>query len=119
MSKLEIVAALQEIGLLLRVKAKDPFRSRAYSRAAQSIADFAGDLNALIAQKRLTELKGIGSSLASVIEDLHNTGTSSVLEKLKDELPPGALTLSQIAGLSLKKIRQLHESLGITNINAS
>lgn len=116
MSKFEIAAALQEIGTLMRFSAKEPFKARAYARAAQSIADYPGDIDQLIADGRLTELKGIGSSLSAVIGDLHNTGRSSILERLRAELPPGILALSQIPKLTLKRIRQLHESLGITNI---
>lgn len=116
MTKFEIAAALQEIGTLMRFSAKEPFKARAYARAAQSIADYPGDIDKLIAEARLTELKGIGSSLAGVIGDLHNTGRSSILEKLREELPPGILVLSQIPKLTLKRIRQLHESLGISNI---
>jgi DNA polymerase/3'-5' exonuclease PolX len=48
MSRFEIVAALQEIGLLLRLKAGDPFRARAYAKAAQAIAEFDGDFPALV-----------------------------------------------------------------------
>ncbi len=43
MSRFEIAAALQEIGLLLRLKAGDPFRARAHTNAAQAIAEFDGD----------------------------------------------------------------------------
>ena len=116
MTKFGIVAALQEIGLLLRLKPGNQFRWRAYGKAAQTIAEFDGDLAALIEQKQLTEIKGIGPSLAAVIEELHASGSSSLLERLRAELPPGVLTLSQVPGLTLKKIKKLNESLGITNI---
>ena len=43
MSRFEIAAALQEIGLLLRLKAGDPFRARAYTNAAPALAEFDGD----------------------------------------------------------------------------
>jgi DNA polymerase/3'-5' exonuclease PolX len=37
MTKFEIAAALQEIGLRLRVKGEDQYRSRAYTKAAQAM----------------------------------------------------------------------------------
>ena len=58
----------------------------------------------------------IGSSLAGVIEDLYATGHSSVLDKLRHELPKGVLELSQVPGLTLKRIESLNETLGIDNI---
>ncbi len=102
--------------MLLRLKAGDPFRARAYQKAAQAISEFSGDFDHLVKQKRLTTIKGIGQSLAAVIEELYATGQSSLLKKLRGELPPGVETLSQIPGLSIKKIKALYEALGITNL---
>src|SRR5207247_8640023 len=116
MSRFEIVAALQEIGLLLRLKAGDPFRARAYAKAAQAIAEFDGDFPALVKEKRLTDIKGIGQSLAGVIDELYVTGQSSLLLKLRGELPPGALTLSQASGLTLNKIKKLNDAVGVSSI---
>ena len=117
MTKVGVVAALQEIALLLRLKSGDPFRSRAYAKAAQAIAEFGGDFQSLVEQRRLTEIKGIGNSLAGVIEQLVMSGRSSLLERLREEVPPGALVLSQIPGLTLKKIKKLDAALGISSID--
>jgi DNA polymerase (family 10) len=117
MNKFEIAAALQEIGLLLRLQGKDQFRWRAYTKAAQAVAEDGSDFPALVEGKRLTQIKGIGASLAGVIEDLYTTGRSSLLEKLRQELPQGVVPLSQIPGLSVKKIRALNRALGITNVS--
>ena len=117
MTKVDIVAALQEIASLLRLKASDPYRSRAYAKAAQAIAEFEGDFSRLVEQKHLTEIKGIGQSLAGVIEELYLTGKSSVLLGLREEMPSGALTLSQIPGLTLKKIKTLSEHLSINSVD--
>ena len=74
MNKFAVAAALQEIGQLLRLNAGDQFRSRAYAKAAQAVAEAGNDFPVLVEQKRLTEIKGIGQSLAGVIEDLYFTG---------------------------------------------
>jgi DNA polymerase (family X) len=116
LNRFEISAALQEIGLLLRAGGTDQFRSRAYARAAQAVAGFDGDFPRLVQEKRLTEIKGIGESLAGVIEDLHSTGGSPLLDRLRTELPPGVLELSQIPGLSLNRIRALNQALGISSV---
>jgi DNA polymerase (family 10) len=114
--RLAVVAGLQEIGMLLRLTASDPFRARAYAKAAEAIAQFAGDLETSIERKQLTEIKGIGQSLAGVIEELFLTGRSTLLDKLRGELPPGALSLSGIPGLTVKRLKKLHDALGISNI---
>lgn len=115
-NKFDAAAVLQEIGLLLRLKPGDQFRSRAYARAAQAVGEITGDFAKVVEQRRLTEVPGIGQSLAGVIEELYFTGKSSLLDRLRAELPPGALALSRIPGLSLKKIKQLNEALGISSI---
>lgn len=113
-NKFTIVATLQEIGQLLEAKGVDQFRARAYRNAARSIADFSGDLATLAAQDRLTEIKGIGSGLAAQIKEILTTGRSSILERLRTELPPGVIELSRI--LSLKKLEKLHTALGISSL---
>jgi DNA polymerase (family 10) len=45
------------------------------------------------------------------------SGRSSLLERLREEVPPGALVLSQIPGLTLKKIKKLDAALGISSID--
>ena len=117
MTRFGIVAALQEIALLLRLKGGDQFRSRAYAKAAQAVAEIDSDFPTFVKQKRLTEIKGIGQSLAGVIEELYSTGRSSLLETLRAEQPPGVVELSQIPGFTLKKIKQLNEAMGINSID--
>lgn len=114
--KFDAAAVLHEIGLLLRLKPGDQFRSRAYERAARAVGEISGDFAKLVEGRRLTEVPGIGQSLAGVIEELYFTGKSSLLDRLRAELPPGALALSRIPGLSLKKIKQLNEALGISGV---
>ena len=117
MNKFEVAAALQEIAALMRIKGEDQFRWRAYARAAQSVAEVSGDFAAIVEEKKLTQIKGIGGSLAGLIEDLYKTGRSSLLERLREELPEGVLTLSKIPGLNVKKIQALNRELGISSIS--
>ncbi|HKP46013.1 MAG TPA: PHP domain-containing protein, partial [Pyrinomonadaceae bacterium] len=70
----------------------------------------------VVAEDRLTSLRGIGDALASQIKQLYLTGESSVLRGLKKDFPPGIVELSGVPGLSLGKIATLHEALGITSI---
>src|SRR6185436_10515949 len=69
-----------------------------------------------VLQNRLTSMRGIGGALASQIEQLYLTGESSVLRGLRQEFPPGIIELSAVPGLSIGKIKTLHEALGITSL---
>ena len=118
LDKFAIAAALQEIAGLLELRGGvDRFKARAYRSGARAIAGYSGNVSELIEEDQLTSLRGIGGALASQIKQLHLTGTSSVLEGLRKEFPPGVLELATVPGLTLTKIRKLHEELGITSIS--
>ena len=115
--KFAIAAVLQEIGSLLELKGgTDRFKARAYKAGSRVVAGVNEDIGKVIKEGRLTSMRGIGRALASQIEQLYLTGESSVLRNLRQEFPPGILELSRIPGLSLPKISQLHQALGVTSI---
>ena len=114
--ELSIAAALQEIGILLELKGGRYFQARAYKAAARVVAELEPSLASLIKENRLTAISGIGSAIASQIKELDRTGTSRMLEQLRSELPRGALELATVPGLSLKKIQQLQDALGISSV---
>jgi DNA polymerase (family X) len=114
--RFEIAADLRAIARLLTVKGENPFRAQAYERGANALENLEGDLDALIKSRRLREIPGVGSGLAAVIEEIYTTGECWMLEQLRQELPPGAVELSQVPGLNLKKIIALHDTLHIESI---
>jgi DNA polymerase (family 10) len=117
LDKFAIAAALQEISSLLELKGGvSRYKARAYQTGARAVAAVAGDIGRTIQEDRLTAIPGIGTALASQIKQLHLTGSSSVLESLRKEFPPGIIELSSLPGLSAAKISSLHETLGVTSI---
>jgi DNA polymerase (family 10) len=117
LDKFAIAAALQEIAALLELKGgKDRFKARAYQTGARVVAGMPEDIGEVVLQDRLTSMRGIGAALASQIEQLYLTGESSVLRGLKQEFPAGIIELSGLPGLSISKIKTLHEALGITSV---
>src|SRR5215510_14605471 len=114
--KFEIAADLRTIARLIEVKGENRFKALAFNRGAAVLENLPEDLDALVKHRRLKEITGIGNALASVIEEIHRTGECWMLQQLRDELPPGAVELSEVPGLSLKKIIALHDALGIASI---
>jgi DNA polymerase (family 10) len=111
-----IAAALQEIAQLMELKGGQyRFKAKAYNAGARAIQGVA-DLDRLVKEDRLTTLPRIGDALASQIKQLYLTGESSVLIALRNEFPKGIIELSAVPGLSVEKIRQLHDALGITSV---
>jgi DNA polymerase (family X) len=116
LDKFSIASALREIGVLLELKGENPYKVRAYENGAAAVEGIAEDIGQLVDDKRLTKVRGIGDALAAKIGELYNTGHSILLDELRSELPPGIIELSQIPGLSTKKVQALYDALGITTI---
>jgi DNA polymerase (family X) len=111
-----VAAALQEIAQLMDLKGGTyRFKAKAYNAGARAIQGVS-DLDRLVREDRLTTLPRIGDALASQIKQLYLTGESSVLNGLRKEFPKGVVELSSVPGLSVEKIRQLQEELGITSL---
>lgn len=116
LDKLDIARALREMGMLLQLKGENPYRARAYEAGAEALEGLADDLGALVTAKKLTGIRGIGAALAAQIDELYRTGRSEQLEALRAELPRGVLELSQVPGMTLKRIKALHEALGVGSV---
>ncbi len=119
MTKIEIAAVLTEIGTLLELKGENPFKIRAYQTGARAVESLEeSDLSRRIADGTLQEVKGIGEALAQKITELEQTGQLEFYEKLKASIPPGLVEMLQIPGVGPKKVKTLHDKLGIDSIAA-
>jgi DNA polymerase (family X) len=116
LDRITIAAALRELGMLLSLKGENRFKIRAYERGAEALEALEEDLGTLVEQDRLTEISGIGQSLAGVIRELWQTGTSPQLERLRTEIPRGIVELSKLEGIGEAKIQALYEGLGIDTL---
>src|SRR5688500_16264543 len=106
--KAELAGALEEIGILLELAGESRFKVRAYERGARIVLGLPDDIGALIDEQRLTAYEGIGTALASQVEELWKTGSSRLLEKLRAMVPPGSAELARIPGLTARRIQALH-----------
>jgi DNA polymerase (family 10) len=116
MDKNKIAEILVEIGMLLELKGENPFKTRAYGNAARAIENLAEPLEKLITEDRLTEVKGIGDAIGKKITELVQTGKLKYYEELKASIPPGLAEMLEISGVGPKKVKTLHDKLGIETI---
>jgi DNA polymerase (family X) len=90
LDRLAVAAALRETGALLAASGAASYKSRAYARGAKALEELSdAEFERLASSERLTELHGIGESLARQIAELFATGRSSTLERLRAEAPAG------------------------------
>ncbi|MCE0522876.1 MAG: DNA polymerase/3'-5' exonuclease PolX [Methylacidiphilales bacterium] len=116
MDKSEITDILEEIAVLLELRGENPFKARAYTNAARALDNYEGDIAQLVAEDRIEELPGIGEALHQKITELVKTGHLKYYEELRASIPEGLLAMMEIPALGPKKIKALHEKLGITSV---
>lgn len=115
MEKKELVRQLSEAASLLELAGAEGFRVNAYAAAARSLDAFDGDFGALFAERRLTELRGIGKGLAAELYALRGRDRLEVLDALHTQIPAGVRELLRVSGLGPKRARQLWQG-GVTDL---
>lgn len=118
MNNWEIAKVFDEIADLLDILGENPYKSRAYRRAAHKIGNAYLDVEQLSREGRLLELPGIGSALEKKIEELINTGELDYLTQLRKKAPASLRRLLLIPGVGIKTLQLIYQRLGITDLEA-
>src|SRR4030095_6416048 len=116
MTKGDIASVLEKIATLLELKDENPFKIRAYTNAARAIETFGANVSNFQDEEAVAKIPGIGKSIALKIKELGETGSLKYFEELSAELAAGILELFSLPGLDAKKIKALHDRLGISSI---
>jgi len=112
----ELANIFWELAEYLELKQDNPFKIRAYQKAAQNIEALSGNLQTIYKKGGLAALQqipGIGSHIAEKIQEYTKTGKVSALQKLKKEFPKNFLQLVEIPGLGPKTALMLYKELKI------
>ena len=108
---------LNEIAALLEVSGANPFKVRAFQRAARTVDGLPDPIDERIADGTVTDIDGIGKSIAADLAQLRERGSCGVLDELRASLPPGITQLLDIQGLGPKKVQKIYDTLGIGDID--
>jgi DNA polymerase (family X) len=113
----EIAELFDNMASLLEMKGDTVFKIRAYQRAARTIEQLPLSLDQAVADgSDLKEIPGIGKAISEKIEELVKTGRVAAYEKLRAELPPGALSILAIPGVGPKTARLISKELNIGTV---
>src|SRR6478609_1322930 len=113
---LEVAELLVEYGRRKMLLGGNPYRAKAYIRAAENLALLTEPLGAVIADGRLRQVPSVGEAIADIIIKLHQTGGHPSLEKIRQDFPASLLELLTVPGLPREKIVKLHNELGINTL---
>jgi len=115
----DVADVFNMIADLLDIKGANPFRVRAYRRAARTVSGLSHPVSELVeGEKDLSELPGIGDDLAGKIETIVKEGTLDQLEELKEEVPPVLSEMMDLSGLGPKRVKALHRELDIDSFES-
>ncbi len=116
MSNLRIAEIFSNIADILEIQSANPFRIRAYRRAAQTIENLSEDLSSYVEGDGLVKLPGIGEDLASKIKEFLDTGSISAYEELKKKVRPVLLDMLDIPGVGPKTAKLLYDTLKVRSL---
>ena len=113
----QLATIFRSIADLLSAQRANPYRVRAYRRAADALLAIDEDVTALVERQGLEEIDGIGADLAKKIEEFLETGTIRAYEELKTPLPTEVKSWASLPGLSESLVTYLYFRLGIRTLD--
>lgn len=117
MKNAEVIAMLEETADLMEIAGENPFKARAYRRAAEAISALREPIEELVKTKRLNTIEGVGESIARDITEFLQRGTTARLEQLRAKYPPQLRTLLEIQGVGSRTVAMLYDRLKITTVD--
>jgi DNA polymerase (family 10) len=117
MNNTAIAQVFQDMADLLELKEDNPFKIRAYQKAARTIETLPEELDQLMKEGRLREIPGVGEAISNKITELLTTGKLEAYDKLRSEFPEGIVNLMTIPGVGPKTALRLSKELGVSNVD--
>ena len=90
----------------------------AYRRAAEQFRTTAESVDRMAEEGRLTDLPGVGATIAAKVDEIRATGTMQALEKLRERYPDGLVAMMAVPGVGPKTAKRLHAELGVDSPEA-
>jgi DNA polymerase (family 10) len=116
MRNAEIASALRELGILYELDGADRFRVLAYREAARAVAQCPVSAEQLAEEGRLTELPGVGKTIAEKVKALIDDGEIPAAAKLKQKFPATLVEVTRVPGLGAKTAKLIYDEIGVENL---
>ena len=116
-SRNQVSTALHQMAVLLELSGANMFRTRSYQNASRLVGSLSQDLGELVASGEIFNLKGIGKGLGTAISQAVGEGKwPEDWEDLHTNTPEGLIEMLGIPGVGPKKIKMLHDELGVLSV---
>ena len=111
-----VESVLIEYADLLSILSEDPFKPRAYEKAARAVGGYPADIGEM-ELREILEIPNVGRSIGEKIHGFLRTGTIPALEDLRAQVPAGVRAIMSIPGLGPKRAMVLYRELGISSVD--
>jgi DNA polymerase (family 10) len=116
MTNQEIADILVHISEILDIQGENPFKIRAYIKAAQTIEALTYQLSSLEDKDKIVELPGIGEGIGKKIKELLETGKLKYYQDLKKSEYAPLIEFLRIPGMGPKHAKLVYDQLGVKSI---
>ncbi len=119
LSNLVVAELLRDLAAALQIKdpKRNKFRIIAYDNAATEIEHLSSEIKDMWDENKLSEVPGIGDSLAKNLDELFKTGKSSHFEELLKDIPKAVFELMKVQGIGPKTAFKLVTEFNISDDN--
>jgi DNA polymerase (family X) len=118
MRNAEVALHFDELADLYELDGAISYRVLAYRNAAKAIREANASIEEMTKAGRVTELAGIGKTIAEKLQALFETGEIPSAQKLKAKYPPGLVEITRLPGFGPKRARKVFDELGIDSLDA-
>lgn len=112
-----IAGTLKELADFTELEDEQPYRSRAYRRAAEAIESLPEPIEKVASRNELRNIPGVGENIERKIEEILRTGKLETLEKIRSRIPVDVVSLNRVEGIGPKTIKLLYRQLGVKNLD--
>jgi DNA polymerase (family X) len=117
MRNAEVALHFDELADLYELDGAISYRVLAYRNAAKAIREANASVEDMTRSGRVTELAGVGKTIAEKLEVLFETGEIPAAAKLKAKYPPGLVEITRLPGFGPKRARKVFDELGIASLD--
>ncbi len=112
-----LVDSLLEMAFALEFLEENPFKAKAYEKAARSLSGIATPMEELIDTGAISHIEGVGKTIAATLTAWVKDHDFSALKDLQARLPGGFDELIKVPGLGMKRLKLLSKELNISTLD--
>lgn len=114
--KKELIGLLTTLADIYEFKGENRFKISAFRNGANIFRRLDKNIAELIDTGEISNIKGIGKGIQSVIEDYYYNSDSTELKRAQEGIPEGIFDILRIRGLGIKKVKLLYDEMSISSI---